>query len=254
MPFVAAEETLADRLVVNIWGQEKRGKTSLAMTFPSPRYYFNFDFRYEELLRQHPEWRQGLQISSHIVPPELELEEAERIFRAVVADFEDAINSASGTVIVDTATQLWELVSFTKVGAVQAKRIKMAEKKAARAGKEFDPDDVLSQRFDWGPANNAMGAILRSVKLNPNMNAAYINRGREVFDDRGNATGEFQFHGFKGTPAIVDINLEMTMQGRGKNAQMVAKVGSNGYRPDLEGQAIPDLTYADLKELFLEAT
>ena len=44
MPFkkLDAEET-SQRLLVSVWGQEKTGKTSFALTFPPPIYFFDFD-------------------------------------------------------------------------------------------------------------------------------------------------------------------------------------------------------------------
>jgi hypothetical protein len=96
-----------------------------------------------------------------------------------------------------------------------------------------------------------MAAVLRSVKQNPNLNAVYINRGREQYDERGSATGQYQFHGFKGTHAIVDVNLEMTLKGYGKNAKMVGKIGTNGFAPWLEGETYENLDYESLVAMFL---
>jgi hypothetical protein len=251
MPFVPAEQAMTNRLVLNVWGQEKRGKTSLAFTFPAPRYYFNFDHRYEELLRQHPEWIAGTQVASYSLPPDPSDAEAEAVLDAFMADYDEAVNAKAGTMILDTATQLWELVSLVKVGKVMAKRLKLAEERAKRQNKDFDPDTVLRQQFDWGPANTMMAAFLRTPKLNPGMNAVYINRAREQYDERGGATGQYQFHGFKGTHAIVDVNLEMTMKGFGKAAKMVSVIGSNGFAPHLEGMALENLDYEQLVAMFL---
>ncbi len=252
MPFVPASESLSDRLVVNIFGQDKRGKTSLALTFPSPKYYFNFDFRFAELLRQKPALKEGMLVASYLVPPAPKPDEAEQILDQFIEDWEEAINTpGGGTVILDTATHLWELISFVKVGQVMAKRLKLAEEKAKRQGKEFDPDTVLRQMFDFGPANLLMSAILRSVKKTPDMNAAYINRAREVFDERGSPTGQYAFHGWKGTQAAVDVSLEMTMKGFGKAAKMVGIVGTNGFAPHLEGMAFENLDYDQLVAMFL---
>ena len=37
-----------NRLLLNVWGPPKAGKTTLALTFPEPIYYFNFDLGLEQ--------------------------------------------------------------------------------------------------------------------------------------------------------------------------------------------------------------
>lgn len=252
MPFKPATEVMQDEaLLVNPWAQEKRGKTSHALSYPRPIYYFNFDHRFKTLLKARPEWKAGLFVESYNIPPDPETDEADAVLSAFESDYEDAINSKSGTVIVDTATQLWELIGFVKVSRIMEKRLKLAEQKAKRANQPFDPDNVMRQQFDWGAANNYMSAIILSTRENPRMNGVFINRATEKYDERGGATGKYQYKGWKGLPALVDVNLELTMKGKGAAAQIEGTIGTNGYGLQYEGLVLPNPTYDDLKELFL---
>lgn len=258
MPFKpATEATDDDAILVNPWAQEKRGKTTFAFSFPGPIYYFNFDHRYKPLLKSNPDLKTKLHIADYTVPPEPTTDEADEVLERFLADYEDALNSGPGTTVVDTASQLWELIGFVKVSRIMEKRTKMAEAKwrknlAPGSKAEFDPDSVLRQQFDWGAANQLMSAIILSTRENPQMNGVFINRANEKYDERGGATGQYQYKGWKGLPALVDVNLELVLQGKGKDASIVGKVGTNGYGLQYEGLTLPNPTYNDLKELFLE--
>src|SRR6266542_2778488 len=99
----------AKRLLVSLWGAAKRRKTSLALTFPSPIYYLDHDFGLEGLGAWIPSDFHHSQI---LIPEEFDLDEGKRLLGQVLEDFQDACeaaNEASGTVVIDTATQVWQL-------------------------------------------------------------------------------------------------------------------------------------------------
>lgn len=72
-----------------------------------------------------------------------------------------------------------------------------------------------------------------------------------MFDERGGATGQYQYQGFKETPAIVQASIEKTMKGYGKNAKLVSRIGPNRFAPELEGMEFDDLDYEMLSAMFL---
>src|SRR3954469_18425180 len=43
------------RLVLSVWGGEKVGKTTFALSFPAPILFMNFDYSLDELLYARPE-------------------------------------------------------------------------------------------------------------------------------------------------------------------------------------------------------
>jgi len=123
------------RLVVAIDGLQKTGKTSLALRFPKPLVMLNLDFSLEELVVQHPElWDDNtcqqarLQMNELTDPSTwgaLLKEFHEKYIRAL--EFAEAYG---GTVIVDTATQLWQVVQAVNIEHVRAQRIARVEARA----------------------------------------------------------------------------------------------------------------------------
>jgi len=203
------------RLVVAIDGLQKTGKTSLALRFPKPLVMLNLDFSLEELVVQHPElWDDNtcqqarLQMNELTDPSTwgaLLKEFHEKYIRAL--EFAEAYG---GTVIVDTATQLWQVVQAVNIEHVRAQRIARVE--ARTWASEAAKDDALERaekqsRLDWGLANAFMGGILRRAMHCKRANAVFIHRVKEIYNEKGQPTGTYGFHGYGETPAIVQFSI-----------------------------------------------
>lgn len=203
------------RLVIAIDGEQKTGKTSLALMFPKPIAFMNLDFSLAELLAQHPElWDDNLcqeaplQMNEMIDPGTwgVLLEEFHYKYLAAL----EFAETYAGTVIVDTATQLWQIVQAVMIEHVRSKKIAKIE--AKRWISEEKKEEALEKaekasRLDWGLANAFMGGILRRAMHCTRANVVFVHRVKEIYDENGKPTGTFGFHGYGETPAIVQMTI-----------------------------------------------
>lgn len=256
MPFKNATEMSGETLpiIANIWGLQKTGKSRFALSFPRPLYYFNFDRGLHELLLREPDLREGLLYESYGFGAEPSLEDAESELQRFVDDWREANTRASasgGSVVLDTAAHLKEMVQFVKLTQRMEKRIKLAEAAAKKKGDTFDPDFVLQQRFDYGPANQLMTAILTLPAI-AGSNAAFIWRAREQYSGNGQAMGVYIADMFKDAPYIAQMTLQKQRVGRGKAITFQTVVDDNRFDPTTNGETFPSDVlsgYADLSML-----
>jgi hypothetical protein len=253
MPFQHALNVEASTLPlrVNVWGEQKTGKTSFALSFPRPTYYFNFDLGLMELLALKPELRDGLYFENYALPPNPTLEEGEALLQKFVDEWREATIAAEaqgGTVVLDTATHLKDLVSYVKMTQKLEEKIKKAQAMALKANKPFDPDMVQLMRPDYSVRNQLMNAILAIPAL-ANVNAVYIWKAREKYSGNGQATGQYEGDLFKDAPYIAQGTLARRRGGIGKNVFFTTTVEDWRDDPTLNGETFPEDVVANYEDL-----
>ena len=145
--FQKATERKSDSLVVSVWGVPKAGKTTFYLgnedkglsPWPTPIYVFNFDQSVDELLeRTSPDVREELYIIDLVSSdPFLTDQEAinlnnlfEKAVREALVDImagSDGTGPGTGTIVLDTASQYWQLVQT--VDLAQVKRVRSDQDK-----------------------------------------------------------------------------------------------------------------------------
>lgn len=251
MPFKRVESTTVKRVIVSLWGQPKEGKTHLALSAPEPVFVQNFDHGFEELLARFP--NKWIEHGDYFIPPEFNFEEYERLVLEFEKDFEYALTQADktgGTAVIDTTTQLWQLVSAYKLEPIKQKRLKLVERRGQ------DPDvDLKIFPFDYSAPNMMMEGLLRLPYKYPNANVFYINRAKEVYNSKGEATGQWVYQGFNNMPAIAQMTLNV-YQERVENprtkqveAKVYARVDHNRFNKDTRGARIEMPEFADIAAL-----
>lgn len=253
MPFTQATDVSVDTLPLrlNVWGEQKTGKTSFALSFPRPMYYFNFDLGLLELLALHPELRDGLYFENYALPPNPTLDEGEVLLQKFVDEWREAAMAAAadnGTVVLDTATHLKELVSYVKMTQKLEEKIRKAQAMAAKGGKAFDPDMVQLMRPDYAARNQLMNAILAIPAL-ANINAVYIWKAREKYSGNGQATGQYEGDLFKDAPYIAQGTVARRRGGIGKNVFFTTQVEDWRDDPTLNGETFPEDVVANYEDL-----
>ena len=176
MPFVRMDTTpkAPERLIVLAWGLPQEGKTTFALSFPEPIYLLNMDMGAEEFAPKFP----GKEIweSKILVPEEFTLAGYKPVVEAFKRDYLEACEAAAkrgGTLVVDTASQMWQIISQYKVEAAREER----RQEAAKKGR--NPDSVKSMQTDYADANLLMGGLARRVHQYPGLNAVFIDRASE---------------------------------------------------------------------------
>jgi hypothetical protein len=239
MPFRPAQADTLRRLVVSLWGDPKVGKTHFALTCPEPIRYLNLDFGVAELVPRFA--GKQIEVSDLQLADVGSLRECSRILEQFYKDYLWALeHSAGGTVVVDTATQVWQLVQTVKLEEVKERR---AKKKGG------DPDEVQLYPYDYAQANVLMSSILRRALHHEGVNTVFIHRSKKRFNARGEELPGTEFQGFNETPAIAQVTLHLFTEGK----QHRARIEKCRFDTSLEGGVFADLTYDTLRALCLPA-
>jgi hypothetical protein len=175
------------RLIMDLHGMERSGKTTFALTAPGPIAYMQLDPGGEDIVpkirRQFPKKRLFLSKYYTDIKPGLSVAEVEAIAAPVwlrfVQDFETALTQFR-TIVIDTSTELWELLrlaEFGKVGQVKA--------------------------IHYGPVNAAFRRLLR-IPYNTACNVIFIHKMKRTYlNDTWN--GKHERAGFGGTSYEVQL-------------------------------------------------
>lgn len=253
MAFKNASEVATERLPLrlNLWGEQKTGKTSFSLTFPRPIYFFNFDHGLLELLAANPSLRDDLYYQDYLLPPNPTLEQGEAVLQSFVDDWQYALESSGGgTLVLDTGTQLKELVTFVKMSQKLEEKIRKLSAKAGPNTK-IDPDTVQLMRPDYAPRNQLMNAILSLPSLT-DKNVAYLWKAREKYSGNGAPTGTFEGDLFRDAPYIAQGTLARRRGGLGKNVFFTTTVEDWRGDPTLNGETFTEdvvTTYDDLRAI-----
>jgi hypothetical protein len=256
MPFKNAAEVVGGTplpLRINIWGEPKTGKTSFALTFPRPIHYFNFDRPVRELLEKNPDLANDLLLSDYFLPPNATGEQGEDLLQQFVDDWQEVCAIQGGTVVLDTATDLKELVTFVKITQKYEEKLKRAAALAKKKKEIFDPDSVQIQMSDYGPRNQLMRAILSLPALS-NKNAVFVWKAKEMFSGNGQPTGQYTSDMFNDAGYIAQATLATKRLGFGKTVTFAKIIEDNAFEPTLNGQDFPDdviASYDDLRSMLV---
>lgn len=124
--FTETEDTVKQRLIVAIDGETGSGKNRLAFSFPDPIAFLSFDPNYAKTLKEaRQQWKKRIYRASYSLPViKPDGRNADSIANAagdlwdkVAVDFMGAIRDPKvQTIIVDTATELFELIKLAIYG------------------------------------------------------------------------------------------------------------------------------------------
>lgn len=235
MGWVKLEDDKAkDRIIVSVWGKPKTGKTHLALTFPDPLYYFNFDWGFEH----HKEGLDGREvyIADYLsIKPEMTVDEAMRMLKRFEQDYASALSKNNGTLIIDTSTQLWQLVSKVFLDEIKQKR---------RDGQIYP--------FDYANANAYFQNLINQVKPTE-MNMVLVQRAKEKYNDKGNASGNYEQQGNNQVPYLVGTELMAFKEGSGDTTKYGVEVVTCWYSSKVDGLIIPDPDYTKVRHSVRES-
>jgi hypothetical protein len=238
-----ASELSTGQLVVSPWGIPKSGKTHFAFTFPEPIRVINFDFGIKEVVGKFP----GKDIKWADFLITAEPDQHHRILGEAVEAYEDMLDElkgSGGTIVIDTITQVWQLVQSVKLETVKNRRAKK---------KGVDVEDVQIHQFDYSQANLYMGSMLRSIldTQYSKVNGVFIMRSKKQYAG-GDDTGKQEFQGFNETPSIAQITLEILMKGGARVTSNRFDRATEGMVFGTEGDPMGEISYDYLREMWLE--
>jgi hypothetical protein len=235
------------RVVCSIWGEPKKGKTHFALTFPDPIYLLDLNLGAEDL---QPKFAGKQIVHAPLVPDDmLDPASVARALNTFMAGWRWALREASqrsGTVVVDTASQLWRWVQTVYLESIRQKRFRAEVAKRGGDESRVDYENIRLYQYDYALANNAMANILNLALAAEGANVVLIHHAQEKYDASGNPTGKLHMRGYAETPAIVGVQLQLY---KTPDGQFMSRL--EHFRPDgtKEGLSIPNLNYTLLSAL-----
>jgi len=172
---------ITKRMIVNVVGKEKQGKTNFGLTAPGPIVLFDLDYGLEGVVHKfagqkaiyHSEYRISEIAAGQFVS---QIERFKKEFAATLKEKEVR------TVLIDTGTELWELLRMARFGKLT---------------------QVMPQHY--GPVNAELRGMIRDV-YSSDKNLVILHKMTEVYRNN-QPTGEYAMAGFKDIPYNVQVNV-----------------------------------------------
>lgn len=234
MPWSQLTEANAapDRLIACVWGEPKSGKTTFALSFPDPIFYFNMDWGLDHHIRGLLAAGREIYKADYLsIEPELSESQAELMLKGFEQDYSKALKEGrqrgGGTIILDTSTQLWQLASKVFLDDIKKKR---------KEGQIYP--------FDYASANAYFQNLINQVKVGP-MNMVMVQRAKEKYGPNGQPTGVMEIQGNNQVPYLAGMVLHMQKNGENHTGTIDASWDSS----KLVGVELSNPTYQAVTQL-----
>ena len=170
--------------IISISGEPKSGKSHFALTSPAPVEVFDFDGGILPILKNFV----GKDVRLHqYIMDVWGKEKIAPMFQSFLKAYKEALAGDCQTLVIDTATQLWEVVRLA----------------------HFEDEKTTDQKhfaFEYGKPNSIMRSILSAPKAN-GKHLVLTHYVKEVWSSEGKRTGEITADAFKQTEGIADLVL-----------------------------------------------
>lgn len=181
-------ETMVYRNIINIFGEDKTGKSHLMLTAPDPNVVFNLDYGLEGMVDKFVNDKRIYKLD-YIQYREVENEEQKRMRENLISDFEDAVlDKEVRTISIDTGTELWRLIRFA----------------------EFGEENKLMNTHDRGKVYGMLNAMFRDLiraVYRSDKNLVLVHHVADEWVD-GKKTGKRVIDGFSEIASLVQTNIE----------------------------------------------
>lgn len=201
------------RLTCCLWGGTKCWKTSFALGWPGPIDFFDWNLGLEGVIEDLPGGHDHIKITTYQRTLFGDHDARKAVLDRFRQDYQRAINAAAkrpldangcrGTIVVDTATELEDLVQ-----SVTLEDIRIYKYNNRKSSDEFQ---AIAR--DYGPRNEFMEGVVTSPLGVPGLNAVFIHKDAAVWA-KNPATGQMEdtgrtrLAGWKRTPIETQITIE----------------------------------------------
>ncbi len=216
--FSEVSQEMPARLIMALNGLEKTGKTHFALTAPAPITYLSLDFGTDGVIQPFAA-KKLIRIKEYKIPKarkSVEREEARKQAEEVWDEFKDDYQFAldnSRTVVVDTETEVYELIRLARFGKLE----------------QVKP-------MHYGPLFRELKEVVIKAAYECTANVILLQRlKKEYKDDKW--TGQYETSGYSGIPYDVQINCRTFIDKEGQFALYIDNCRQNA---SLRGQTILD--------------
>lgn len=205
----AKDQGIKPRLIISICGHEKQGKTHWALTAPGPIAFFSADVGDEGVVQKFEEKDIWVMEVARVENEETDHEEEWDRFEKA---YKDMLRSTDvRTIVVDTATEVWELLRMARFGRL-----------------------TQVMPYQYGPVNAEFRALIREA-FSWDKNLILLHKMKEIYKGNGpkaTGTGEFMRAGFKDTGYLVQVNAQVY---RYDDGDFCCEIEDCRHDPDLMG-------------------
>lgn len=185
--FSKVSTKILPRLVASVSGLEKQGKTSFALSAPGPIMYFNLDYGIEGVIHKYAA-QKDIYVKEYRFKRNDTPDTYNSLWAGLTNDFYAALKSNARTIVIDTATEAWELLRLARFGKLT---------------------QVMPHHY--GPVNAEYMTLIRegysydkNIILLHKLKKQYVN---DSFN------GRYERAGFSNTGFLVQANLEVYRDG-----------------------------------------
>ena len=199
------------RIIMSVMGLEKQGKTHFALTAPGPIAMFSTDIGEEGVVSKFTKDK-----DIWVMPIDRIDEDAASQAPTEYSRFHSAyISMLKGdevrTLVIDTATEIWELLRMARFGRL-----------------------TQVMPYQYGPVNAEYRALIRDAyKYNKNLILLHKMKSQYINDKR---TGEWERAGFSDTGFLVQINAQIYRYSPEDGGEFVLWIKDCRQNPDLAGE------------------
>jgi len=233
--------TTPESLSIIVWGSEGRGKTYFALGCPEPIYHFNFDKPLEDVVYALGVDR-NIRGKDYVVQDknghpksDLSPSDASTLMNRFFDDFQELISDIDqGTIVLDTITQVYKLLSKVELD------------KAEKAPKKY-------KQLYMKAYNDAFARFQNLVKSNvkSGINLVMLAQARDVYNEKDvKIRGAEEPNYNRGIPYLASLIIRVFYDENGYRAYKIQKCT---YNDELRGKEYDDLSYSllmdDIKEI-----
>lgn len=210
--FKDAPTQIPKRLITSVYGLEKSGKTHFALTAPEPIVYFDIDLGSEGVVEKFKRAGREILVWEVRVPKGEKQDIYESMWAEAKLRLTQAFSLGKGTVVIDTATEEYELNRLARFG----KLTQVLPHNYVQVNTEWR--EVLRQAFDSG------------------MNAIFIHKMKSKYVQNVR-TSEYEISGFGEMGYLVQCNLRCSRQdfADGKQSYFALRVDDCRHNPAING-------------------
>lgn len=194
-------------------GREKRGKTFWALSAPGPIAVIASDPGTESAVRQWQRAGKDIVCFFHTLPASgQKIEVYEAAWQRVAAAFDEAVQSPSiRSIVIDTATEIWELLRLARFGRLT---------------------QVMPHHY--GPVNAEFRSLYHRV-AGSGKNTIWIHKVKKEYatnrEGKDSWTGRWERAGFSGFEYLADVILEHDLVVENDRPEFTVRVIDSRYHP-----------------------
>jgi len=189
--YTKAVKSKLRRIILNVEGQEKEGKTHFALTAPGPIALIDMDTGLESVVDKFVKGK-DIWIKSYNWQDATDQGEWVEMWESSKASYLDAVKSKEvRTIVVDTATEWYEMVRLARFGKLN--KVAMVDGKAVP--------------LPWGPVNTEFRDLIKKV-YESDKNLVLVHKLKKEYI-KDTWTGDYERAGYGDMQYIVQMNIRV---------------------------------------------